>query len=50
MDYALCINGGASPYVSSVLLSKKLDAVEQNSPLENYKVIFRRSTAKPGGG
>ena len=21
-----------------------------NSPLENYKVIFRRSTAKPGGG
>ena len=24
--------------------------MKSNSPLENYKVIFRRSTAKPGGG
>ena len=31
MDYALCINGGVSPYVSSVLLSKKLDAVGQKN-------------------
>jgi len=48
MHYAL-MEAPALMYLMFFCLIK-LDAVGQNSPLENYKVIFRRSTAKPGGG